>query len=182
MFKPYVKGTENFPKPGIVYWDFTPLLADPEMRAKAIEAFCEHFKDSGYTHIAAIEAKGFILGSLLAHEMHLPLVLVRKPGLTPGQVVSESFVKEYGTSTYEMAKDRIAPKSKVLLVYDILAGPGASLAAVNLIQESGAKVLGCAYVIELTYLSGREQLPGLDVFSLVKIYEDERDGIRSHKL
>lgn len=180
MFRQYIQGTNHFPKPDVVYWDFTGLLTDPEARKKAIHEICDHFKNKGLTHIAAIEAKGFILGSLLAHEMNLPLFLVRKPGLIPGSVINHSFDKEYGTGAYEMAKRTLSSDSKVLIVYDILAGPGATLAAAKLIQESGGNVEGCAYVVELSYLSAREKLKGMDVYSLVKINEKERDAIRSH--
>lgn len=179
MFKPYVKGVDHFPKENVVYWDFTPLLTEPSVRKEAIKAILEHYKDTAFTHVVAIEAKGFIIGSLLAHELHLPLVLVRKPGLTPKPVLSQSFVKEYGTAAYEIAEGRLNPGNRVLLVYDILAGPGATFAAVHLIRSAGAEVIGCAYVVELTYLQANEQLKEFDVYSLIKIDANDRDAIRN---
>ena len=179
--KNLVKGTKDFPKPGVVYWDFTPLLTDPITRKEMIQKIAHHFKNKGISTIACIESKGFILGSLLANAMELPMVLIRKPGLTPGAVHSHSFVKEYGEATYEMAENRLNREDRVLVVYDILAGPGATQAAIKLIQQSGAQVLGCAYTVELSYLHGREHLHGLDVYSLVSIQQEEKDAVLNHQ-
>lgn len=177
MFRSYIHPVNDFPKKDVVYWDFTPLLADPLIREKALSHFLHHFHSDSFTHIAAIESKGFIWGSLLAHEMNLPLCLIRKPWLTPGPVFSQRFDKEYGTGTYEIARHALQSGNRVLLVYDILAGPGATLAAVKLIQQAGATTVGCAYVVELGYLPGREQLNGLNIFSLVKIEEQDSHDV-----
>jgi len=95
-------------------------------------------------------------------------------------VVSQDFEKEYGTAAYEMAKGSIPSNSRTLLVYDIFAGPGATLASKKLIEDSGAKVVGCAFMIDLMYLPGREKIKELDLFSLVQINEEDRDAIQSH--
>ena len=178
MFRPYVRGTNHFPKQDVVYWDFTPLIAEPDIRTKAVQKILDHFEGKQFTHIAAIEAKGFSIGSMVAHELHLPMVLVRKPGLIPGKILSEGFVKEYGTGVYEMAEGRLSAGNRVLIVYDILAAAGATEAAIKLIEKQGATVEGCAYVIELMYLNAREHLPGLDICSLVQIHECEKNAIQ----
>lgn len=168
-YQKFIESFKNFPKQGVVYWDFTPLLKDPKAFMHAIQDIMQHFKGKGISKIAAIESKGFLLGSALACAMQKPLVLIRKPGLTPGEVLSEKFEKEYGFGEYQIKKGQFCKSDKVLIVYDILAGPGATQAAINIIEKSGAKVAGCAYVIELAYLKGRESLQKYDLFSLVKI-------------
>ena len=165
----FIRDIPDFPKQGIVYWDFASLLANPGAVHNAIADFIAHFKDKVVTKVAAIEAKGFTIGAILAYEMHVPLMLIRKPGLVPGNVLSESFVKEYGDGMYQIKAEAIKPRDKVLIVYDIMAGSGASRAAIQLVERSGAEVVGCAYVIELAYLNGREGLQGHDLFSLVRI-------------
>lgn len=171
MFRTYVKGFPHFPKPGIMYWDFTPLLKNPPARTAAVKAFVNHFRDKHITKVAAVEAKGFTMGSLVAAELDVPLVLIRKPGLIPGAVRSQSFIKEYGSATYEIKEDAFEEGDSVLIMYDIMAGPGATAAAITLITGCRASVGGCGFVIELAYLKGREQLPGIDIYSLVTISE-----------
>lgn len=165
----YIESFADFPKPGVIFWDFTPLHESPEAFADAIEDFNDNFKNKNITKIAAIEAKGFIIGSALAQKMHLPLVLIRKPGLTPGEVYSEKFEKEYGFGEYQIKKGRIKAGDRVLIVYDILAAPGAVAATRTLIERSGGIAIGAAVVVELEYLNARETLKDLEIFSLVKI-------------
>lgn len=168
-FSHYIESFANFPKEGVVYWDFTPLLADPVAFHSAIEHIASHFASRGLTKLAAIEAKGFTLGAALAYKMNLPLVLIRKPELVPGETEKQTFIKEYGTGEYQIKKGQFAQSDRVLVIYDIMAGPGATKAAINLVERSGAKVQGCAFVIELQYLGGREQLADYDLLSLVAI-------------
>lgn len=170
-YEKYVKSFQDFPKQGVVYWDFTPLLDNPEAFKQAIRDIIQHFSGKGITKIAAIESKGFTIGSAIAYAMQKPLVLIRKPGLTPGETVSEEFVKEYGKGEYQIKKGAFQESDTVLIIYDIMAGPGATQAAISLVESAGAKVAGCAYVIELEYLNGREALANYDLFSLVKIKE-----------
>jgi len=167
----FIESTEDFPKKGVVYWDFTPLLKDPKMFKKVIADIKNHFKAKEITKIAAIEAKGFTIATALAYELQKPLVLIRKPGLIPGKIKSRKFEKEYGLGEYQVRTDTFESTDNVLLIYDILAGPGATKAAIELIESSGANVIGCAYVIELQYLHGRKALKSYDLFSLVKIKE-----------
>ncbi|MDP2672571.1 MAG: adenine phosphoribosyltransferase [Nanoarchaeota archaeon] len=176
--KDCISSFEDFPKKGVEFWDFTPLLENPKLFKEKIKRIAIHFKGK-FTKIAAIEAKGFIIGSALAYETKKPLILVRKPGLIPGEVISEKFEKEYGFGEYQIKKGVLNNSDKVLIVYDILAGPGAAKAAINLVEKSGAKVSGCAFVIELEYLNGREKLKGYKIFSLVKI--EKKNAVQSNK-
>jgi adenine phosphoribosyltransferase len=170
-FKNYIQSHLDFPKPGVLFWDFSPLLASPDAFASAIQEIASHYREQRITKIAAIEAKGFTIGSALAHFMRIPLQLVRKPGLIPGEVDHAKFVKEYGFGEYQVKSNSFSSEDRVLVVYDIMAGPGASRAALQLIESQGARVVGCSYIVELEYLRGREELPGYDLFSLVKIKE-----------
>lgn len=171
----YIRSFQGFPKPDVTYRDFTPLLENPDIFQQAIDRIRQHYADRDITHIAAIEAKGFILGSALAYAMHLPLTLIRKPGLIPGETGKCTFIKEYGTGEYQIKKKAFPEGNRFLLVYDILAGGGATKAAIQLLESQKANISGCAYVIELTALSGREALHGIDVFSLVKIGIESED-------
>ena len=163
-YRNYLETCKDFPKQGVVYWDFTPILANPVVFRQAVRDIAARFKD--VTKIAAVEAKGFTLGAALAYEMQLPLVLIRKPELTPGKTLSEKFIKEYGAGEYHLKEGVVHAKDRVLIVYDIMAGAGATRAAINLVERSGGKVVGCAYVIELEYLKGREGLAGYDLSRL----------------
>jgi len=167
----YIESFKDFPRKGVIFWDFTPLLRNPKVFKQAISDIKKHFKGKRVTKIAAIESKGFTIGTALSYEMKKPLCLIRKPGLIPCKVLSENFEKEYGSGEYQIKKGVFKKADKVLIVYDILAGPGATKAAINLIKRTGANVIGCAYVIELSYLKGRESLKGYDLFSLVQIKE-----------
>ncbi len=168
-FSKYIESFRDFPKNGVVYWDFTPLLANPLAFKAAIQEIRSHFALRKITKIAAIEAKGFTIGAALAYEASLPLVLIRKPELVPGETDHEEFIKEYGTGEYQIKKGQFSKNDNVLIIYDIMAGSGATSAAIKLVSRSGAAIVGCAFVIELEYLAGREALSGYDLFSLVKI-------------
>jgi len=169
----YIESFKDFPKEGVIFWDFTPLLENPGIFKKAIKDITNHFKNKGITKIVAIEAKGFTMGGALASTMKKPLVLIRKPGLIPGKVLSENFIKEYGKGEYQIKQDSVNQNDRVLIVYDIMAGAGATKAAINLIEKQGAEVVGCAYIIELEYLQGRKELEKYDLFPLVKISKKE---------
>lgn len=170
-YRDYVKSYWDFPKDGVLFWDFTYLLKDVKARKMAIEEIKTFLKDKKVDKIAAIESKGFTIGSILAYDLNLPLVLIRKPNLIPGKVKSETFVKEYGTAEYQIKDDAIETGENVVLVYDIMAGSGASKAGINLIEKTGGNISGLVYITELEYLNGREDLKDYDIFSLVKVTE-----------
>lgn len=176
-FATYIRSYPDFPKPGVLFWDFVPLLAEPSAFKSAIQTIRNHYQQHNITHIVAIEAKGFTIGSALAYDMGLPLVLLRKPGLIPGEVIKASFIKEYGQGEYNIKGHSLKTGNRVLIVYDILAGPGASQAAIELVETQGAEVVGCSYVIELSYLAGRESLHPYDLFSLVQIESKPNEEI-----
>lgn len=170
-FSDYVQTWLDFPKKGVAFQDFSTLLASPVAFKGAIDSIHSHYMHHQITDIAAIEAKGFALGGGLSLSMQLPLTLIRKTGLIPGDVSRQTFVKEYGHGEYEIRKRLFPTESRVLILYDILAGVGATQAAIRLVESQGARVIGCAYVVELMYLKGREALEPYDLFSLVKIAE-----------
>lgn len=170
-YKDFVRSYKDFPKKDILFWDFTYLLKDVNARKNAIEEIKDFLKDKKVDKIAAIESKGFTIGSILAYELNVPLVLIRKPNLIPGEFYSETFIKEYGTAEYQIKDDAIDKDENVVIVYDIMAGSGASQAGINLVEKSGGKVNGLVYITELEYLGGRENLEKYDIFSLVKVKE-----------
>ena len=168
-YRSLVRCYPDFPKEGVLFWDFSYLLKDVHARNTANQEIKEFLRDKKIDAIAAIESKGFTLGAILAHELQVPMVLIRKPNLVPGEVYSQEFVKEYGTGEYVIKADAVLPKERIVVVYDIMAGSGASKAAISLIEKSGGVVAGLAYVTELEYLGGREELAGYDILSLVRI-------------
>lgn len=170
-YKEFVKSYRDFPKEGVLFWDFTYLLKDVKARKKATQEIKEFLKEKKVDKIAAIESKGFTIGSILAYELNIPLVLIRKPNLIPGKYYSESFVKEYGIAEYQIKEDAVKKDENVVIVYDIMAGSGASKAGINLVEKCGGKVTGLVYITELEYLKGRKDLKGYDIFSLVKVSE-----------
>lgn len=170
-YKNYVRSYKDFPKEGVLFWDFTYLLKDPKARKSAIEEIKEFLKNKKVDKIAAIESKGFTIGSILAYELDLPLVLIRKPNLIPGNFYSEEFVKEYGTAEYQIKDDAVENGENVVIVYDIMAGSGATKAGINLVKKCGGNVTGLVYITELEYLNGREDLKDYDILSLVKVKE-----------
>lgn len=173
-YKNYVKSYPDFPKQGVLFWDFSYLLKNVKARNHAINEMIEFLKAKHINKIAAIESKGFTIGSILAHELQLPLVLIRKPGLIPGEVFSEKFIKEYGEGEYQIKKDAISKKDNVVIVYDIMAGSGASKAAINLVEKSGGSVNALLYVTELEYLKGKENLQEYQTYSLVKVKSHDK--------
>ena len=162
-----VRAIPDFPKPGILYRDITPLLGDPEMLARAARELAAPFAGEDIQAVAGIEARGFIFGCLVARELSASFVPVRKPGKLPYRKVSESYTLEYGTGTVEMHVDAVAPESRVLVVDDLVATGGTAAASCSLIERLGGEVAGCAFVIELDGLGGRARLAGRTVHSLL---------------
>lgn len=167
----YVRSYPDFPKEGVLFWDFTYLLKDVDARNHAIMEMKVFLEGKRIDKIVAIESKGFTIGAILAHELQKPIALIRKPGLIPGGVHSEQFIKEYGTGEYQIKDDAIVPGERVAIIYDIMAGSGASLAAIKLAKACGGEVAALLYVTELEYLGGRDELSEYEIFSLVKVSE-----------
>jgi adenine phosphoribosyltransferase len=166
--KKYIRDVPDFPKPGILFKDITPLLQHQETFRRVIDLFSKRYEGKGIDRVAGIESRGFVFASVLAYVLKKSLVLVRKTGKLPWKKVSETYDLEYGTDTIQMHEDAVSKGDRVLLVDDLLATGGTSKAACQLIEKMGGKVLECAFVVELEFLKGREKLRGVEAFSLVK--------------
>lgn len=168
-----VRTVPNFPKQGIMFRDITPLLQDPFIRQYIIMAIKEHFKNKKIDVIVAAESRGFIFGSILAHELYCSFVPLRKPGKLPHKTIKQEFKTEYSVDAFEMHADGIRKGQNVLIVDDLLATGGTAEAAVKLVKKLGGKIVGLAFVIDLLYLNGKSKLKGYDVFSLIKYKSEE---------
>jgi adenine phosphoribosyltransferase len=158
----------DFPKPGIVFKDITPLLANPEGFRGTVELLAEQCAGLGAAGILAIESRGFIFGAALAYEMQLPIHLVRKRGKLPRAAISAAYQLEYGIDHLEMHGDAIVPEERYLIVDDVIATGGTAEAVVGLVREQGASVAACVFVIELEFLNGRRKLEPNTVVSLIR--------------
>jgi adenine phosphoribosyltransferase len=162
-----IRDVPDFPKPGILFKDIAPLLeSGPGLKA-TIELMAERWKDSGIEAIAGLEARGFPFGTALAYHLGLGFVMLRKPGKLPSETRGVDYALEYGTDRIEMHVDAVKPGQKVLLVDDLLATGGTAGAACQLLREGGAEVVGCAFVIELAFLSGADRLGNVPRQSLL---------------
>ncbi|RMG32208.1 MAG: adenine phosphoribosyltransferase [Planctomycetota bacterium] len=169
----YIRTIPDFPKPGILFRDITPLVAQPRAFRYVIDCFREHFQDRNVTAVAAAEARGFIFAAPLALELEAAFIPVRKPGKLPFRTEKFEYELEYGTDVLEMHSDALKPGDRVLMVDDLLATGGTTAACLNLAERAGARIVGCAFVIELTNLRGRDRLKGYDVLSLVQYSDGE---------
>jgi adenine phosphoribosyltransferase len=154
----YLRDVPDFPKPGIVFKDITPLLANPEMRKQVVNEMAEHFKSARIDAVAAVEARGFIFGSLLAEALEVPFVPIRKAGKLPYHKIHEEYDLEYGTASIEMHIDAIKKDSRVLIHDDLLATGGTAIAAGNIIKKLGGVIAGYSFVINLAFLPGYKLL------------------------
>ncbi len=166
-----IRDVGDFPKPGIMFRDITPLLACPETFRETIKLLADHYRGQEINAIAAAEARGFIFAAPLALELDVAFVPVRKPGKLPFDTQSFHYELEYGTDTLEIHTDAFSKGDKVLMVDDLLATGGTMNACIKLIEQSGAEVVSCAFLIELGFLNGREILAPHDCFALVT-YDD----------
>jgi adenine phosphoribosyltransferase len=165
----HVRDVPDFPQPGVVFKDITPLLATPAAFSTVIAALAGEAERLGATAIAGIEARGFLLAAPVADRIGAGIVPVRKQGKLPGRTVAESYALEYGTATLEIHDDAAGPGDRVLIIDDVLATGGTAAAAANLLRHVGAEVVGLAVLMELGFLAGRERLPSLDVTALLAI-------------
>lgn len=170
--KDFIRDIPDFPKPGIMFRDITPLLAKPVAFRETITRLANHYRKAGITAVCAAEARGFIFAAPLAMELNASFVPVRKPGKLPFTTDSLEYSLEYGTDWLEMHIDAVQRGDRVLMVDDLLATGGTMDACVKLAQKSGAQVVGCAFVIELTFLNARQRLAPVDCFSLIQ-YDGE---------
>ena len=166
--KKYIKDIPDFPEPGVLFRDVTPLLADKDAYQESIRLLSDFAKEKKVDLVVGPEARGFLFGCPVALALNCGFVPVRKPGKLPREVVSQSYDLEYGSNEIQMHSDSIQPGQNVLIVDDLLATGGTVDAAVSLIEKMGGNVVGIAFLIELEALKGRELLKDYDVFSVLK--------------
>jgi len=162
-----IRDIPDFPKPGIVFKDITPLVKDPASLRLAVHNLMRPFQGQDITAVAGMEARGFIFGSLVAWELGVGFVPLRKPGKLPYDVQSVAYDLEYGSAGLEVHIDAVAQGDRVLLIDDLLATGGTARASCDLIESLGAEIVGCAFVVELDFLKGRENLHKYQVHSLL---------------
>ncbi len=162
-----IRDVPDFPKPGILFRDITPLLGDADALRATLDLLEEQYRGEKLDKIAAVESRGFIFGCALADRLKTGFIPVRKPGKLPWKTVQVSYDLEYGSDTVEMHQDAVKPGENVLLVDDLLATGGTAGATVELIRKLGGKIVGAAFVVELKDLDGRKALGDIPVFSLV---------------
>lgn len=167
----YVRDIRDFPKPGIVFKDITPLLAAGAALQAVVDRIADRYRGS-IDMVLGIESRGFIIGAAVAYRLGLGLALVRKPGKLPHQTYAARYELEYGSDTLEIHRDAFGNKSRVLIVDDLLATGGTAAAAIELVRRLDGEVAGCAFIIELGFLNGRKRLEAPDVFSLIR-YDGE---------
>lgn len=162
-----IRDVPDHPKPGIVFKDITPLLGDAVLYREACAALAAPFARQGVTHVVAVESRGFLFGGPVATALDAGIVPVRKPGKLPYRATREEYALEYGTDALEMHEDALAHGARVVLVDDVLATGGTAAATVRLVERAGAVVVGCAFVLELTFLGGRAPLAGRRIETLL---------------
>jgi adenine phosphoribosyltransferase len=164
----YIRDVLDF-KPGITFFDITPLLADPAAFRYAIDALAERYKDAGANKILAAEARGFLFGAPLAYKMNVGFIPVRKPGKLPYKTKTVSYDLEYGSDSLQMHVDAVKPGDRVLIIDDLLATGGTTNGMIKLVQESGADIAGIGFLIELGFLDGPSKLEGIPHEYLIKL-------------
>jgi adenine phosphoribosyltransferase len=164
----YIRDIPDFPKPGIVFKDITPLLAEPRAFQDAIRRMHEHYQNRRVDAVAAAEARGFLFAAPLALMLDKPLIPLRKPGKLPYRTYSLKYELEYGQAELQVHIDGVAPGAQVLLIDDLLATGGTMQAGCQLIEKAGGQIASCAFLVELAFLKGRERLEPHEVFSLIQ--------------
>lgn len=170
-FDAYIPSIPDYPEPGVIFRDITPLFANADVLKAAIDTIAGHFQGQGITKVIGPEARGFLVGAPVAIVLGAGFIPARKPGKLPRKTISETYELEYGTDTIEIHADALEPGDKVLLVDDLIATGGTICAAAKLVEKTGASVAGFGCILELEFLNPRETLAKLgdfDVFSLVK--------------
>ncbi len=163
----HIRDIPDFPKQGILFKDITTLLSNKHAFKSALDKLAQKYKNKKIDSVVAVEARGFILGGALAHKLGVGFIPVRKKGKLPWKTSSVTYDLEYGTDTLEMHRDAIKPGDKVLIVDDLLATGGTAKAVTDLVKQLQGKITGIAFLIELTFLKGREKLKNYPIYSLI---------------
>lgn len=164
----YIRDVLDF-KPGITFFDITPLLADPAAFRYVIDALAERYKDSGTTKIVAAEARGFLFGAPLAYKLNVGFIPVRKPGKLPYKTTTVTYDLEYGTDSLQMHVDAVKPGDRVLIIDDLLATGGTTGGMIQLVKNAGGEVAGIGFLLELGFLDGSSKLEGIPHEYLLKL-------------
>jgi adenine phosphoribosyltransferase len=166
--KDYIRTIVDFPHEGILFRDVTTLFADPRGFRMCVDQLLQPYAGLRIDKVAGLEARGFIIGGAVAHQLSTGIVPIRKKGKLPGRTIAQSYTLEYGEAVMEVHDDALKPGEKVLLVDDLLATGGTAAAGISLIERLGAEVVGCAFVVDLPDLGGRKKLEamGMDVHAL----------------
>jgi adenine phosphoribosyltransferase len=162
-----IRDIPDFPKPGIIFKDITPLMADAGALAEAVSRLAQYARPLGVDCVVAAEARGFLLGPALALELDAGFALARKPGKLPYDTVSAEYLLEYGSGQLELHTDAVASGRRVLVHDDLLATGGTAAALCELVEQLGGEVVACSFLIELAFLDGRAQLPGREVHAVL---------------
>src|SRR3954454_11093918 len=165
--KDHIREIPDFPKPGVVFKDITPLLADVDAFRFTVDAIADHFAGSEVHKVVGVEARGFMIAAPVAYRFGAGLIPVRKPGKLPHEIEREEYELEYGTDLLEIHRDAVGPGENVVIIDDVLATGGTASTSVRLVERLGATVLGLGFVIELAFLHGRDKLAGRDMISLM---------------
>jgi len=166
--KHIIRDIPDFPKKGIIFKDITTLLQDAKSYQRMVDLLAHRYIGQHIDKVVGVEARGFIIGSVLAYKLGAGVVLVRKPGKLPSETFSKTYQLEYGSDTLEMHKDAIKPGEKVLIADDLLATGGTMSAVVDMVNQLGGEIVECCFMTELTFLEGRKRLPEGKVYSLLQ--------------
>jgi len=168
----FVVDIPDYPEPGVIFKDITPLLADPVGLAGAVDAISDHFLNKGITKVVGAEARGFLIGAPVAYRLGAGFVPARKPGKLPRDVFSQQYALEYGTDELQIHKDALTSADRVLIIDDLIATGGTSVASAQLVEQAGAEVVAFAFILELAYLNPREIIGAefpQEIFTLIKV-------------
>ena len=166
--KQYIREVPDFPKPGINFYDITTLVGHPLGLRKTADQFTWLFAEKKIDKVVGIESRGFLFGPIVAYDLNAGFVPVRKPGKLPYEKIRETYDLEYGTDSLEMHNDAVKPGERVLIVDDLIATGGTARATAKLVESLGGTVVGFGFIVELTFLPGRETLKGYSVESLIR--------------
>lgn len=174
--KSLIRPVIDFPKPGVIFRDITPLFQSPRALRLVADSFAQRYVEEDFSHIGAMDARGFLIGSIIAYQLNKPLILFRKQGKLPADILAEGYRTEYGEAFIEVHADSLCEGDSVLLIDDLIATGGTLIAAVNLVRRMGAKVYEAAAIIDLPELGGSQKLQdmGIPTFCLTQFSLTER--------